>query len=67
MESEAVMGSTSTRRERGLRRLFASSGTGAGGRGRNQSFFGTTRNSVILIVGIFAAMLAYQRYVRGAE
>ncbi|CAN0409917.1 unnamed protein product, partial [Laminaria digitata] len=64
MESEAVMGSTSTRRERGLRRLFASSGTGAGGRGRNQSFLATTRNSVILIVGIFAAVLAYHRYVR---
>lgn len=64
MESEAVMGSTSSRRERGLRRLFASSGTGAGGRGRAHGFLSSTTNSVILIVGIFAAMLAYQRYVK---
>lgn len=64
MESEAVMGSTSRRRERGLRRLFAASGPGAGGRGRGHGFFSATSHSVCLIVGIFAAMIAYQRYVK---
>lgn len=67
MESEAVKGSTSSRRERGLRRLFAASGTGAGGGGGGaggHGFLSSTRNSVILIVGIFAAMVAYQRYAK---
>ncbi|CAN0088435.1 unnamed protein product [Scytosiphon promiscuus] len=67
MESEAVMGSTSSRRERGLRRLFAASGSGAGGGGGGaggHGFLSSTRNSVILIVGIFAAMVAYQRYAK---
>lgn len=67
MESEAVKGSTSTRRERGLRTLFAASGSGAaggGGGGGGQGFLSSTRNSVILIVGIFAAMVAYQRYAK---
>lgn len=64
MESEAVQGSTSTRRERGLRRLFAASGSGAGGGGAGHGFLSSTRNSVILIVGIFAAMVAYQRYAK---
>lgn len=64
MESEAVVGSTNGRRERGLRRLFAASGTGAGGRGGGHSFLGSTVNSVILIVGIFAAMFAYQRFIK---
>lgn len=64
MESEAVRGSTIARRERGLRRLFASSGSGAGGGGQGHGFLSSTRNSVILIVGIFAAMVAYQRYAK---
>lgn len=62
MDSEAVKGSTSSRRERGLRRLFASSGSGASAGGQGHGLFSSTRNSVILIVGIFAAMVAYQRY-----
>ncbi|CAB1119096.1 unnamed protein product [Ectocarpus sp. CCAP 1310/34] len=64
MESEAVTGSTSSRRERGLRKLFApppSGLGGGGGGGHGQGFLSSTRNSVILIVGIFAAMVAYQR------
>ncbi|CAN0198090.1 unnamed protein product [Ectocarpus sp. 6 AP-2014] len=65
MESEAVTGSTSSRRERGLRKLFAPPpsglGGGGGGGGHGQGFLSSTRNSVILIVGIFAAMVAYQR------
>lgn len=64
MDSEAVRGSTVARRERGLRRLFASSGSGAGGGGPGHGFLSSTRNSVILIVGIFAAMVAYQRYAK---
>eukprot|EP00752_Nemacystus_decipiens_P004359 g3983.t1 len=64
MESEAVRGSTVARRERGLRKLFASSGSGAGGGGQGHGFLSSTRNSVILIVGIFAAMVAYQRYAK---
>lgn len=62
MESEAVMGSTSSRRERGLRRLFGA--PGAGRRGRGNGFLTSTTQSVILIVGIFAAMVAYQRYLK---
>lgn len=66
MESEAVTGSTSSRRERGLRKLFAAppgalAGGGGGGGGHGHGFLSSTRNSVILIVGIFAAMVAYQR------
>ncbi|CAN0231330.1 unnamed protein product, partial [Hapterophycus canaliculatus] len=65
LESEAVKGSTRSRRERGLRRLFAASGSGAGGGGAGaHGFLSSTRNSVILIVGIFAAMVAYQRYAK---
>ncbi|CAN0156777.1 unnamed protein product [Ectocarpus fasciculatus] len=65
MESEAVTGSTSSRRERGLRKLFApppsALGGGGGAGGHGHGFLSSTRNSVILIVGIFAAMVAYQR------
>lgn len=64
MDSEAVRGSTSSRRERGLRRLFAAPGSGAGGGVHGHGFLSSTRNSVILIVGIFAAMVAYQRYAK---
>eukprot|EP00903_Cladosiphon_okamuranus_P006847 g6669.t1 len=63
MDSEAVRGSTVARRERGLRRLFAC-GSGAGGGGQGHGFLSSTRNSLILIVGIFAAMVAYQRYAK---
>lgn len=64
MDSEAVRGSTVTRRERGLRRLFATSRSGAGGGVQGHGFLSSKRNSVILIVGIFAAMVAYQRYAK---
>lgn len=61
MVSEAVRGSTVRRRERGFRRLFCSPGNGGG---RSPVMLSSTMNSVLLVVGILAALWAYQRYSR---
>lgn len=60
LSSEAVRGSTTRRRERGLRRLFCAHGSG----GRSPMLLSSTMNSVLLMVGIIAALWAYQRYSR---
>lgn len=65
MGSDAVVGSTSRRRERGLRKLFRSpGGAGVGGGGRSPVLLSSTMNSVLVVVGIVAALWAYQRYSR---
>ncbi|CAN0061488.1 unnamed protein product [Sphacelaria rigidula] len=74
MASDAVVGSTSRRRERGVRRLFcppgngtggAGGGAGVGGGGRPPILLSSAVNSVFLVVGILAALYVYQKYSRG--
>lgn len=67
MASDAIAGSTSLCRERGITKLFCSPGNGGGpgsAGGRGSIMLSSTMSSVLLCFGILGALYVWQKYSR---